>query len=195
MKEPKNEPGLGRTALVLGGAGSLLAAYIVIGFFVAKWLRNLMDGPAFWLAIGTITGLILGVVNVALLIKKIFWGSKMDNMTPVINIVTRVTVIIMAGLVMGWALHHETRAVTLGMALGLLAGLVNFRYLALKVRRVTAAVAKQGKSSFSLGFCYKNQFCNSGYHVFQSNMSISRWRQRLSACSSPSFWLFPWGYI
>ncbi|WP_339251884.1 ATPase F0F1 [Paenibacillus sp. FSL P2-0136] len=75
MKEPKNEPGLGRTALVLGGAGSLLTAYIVIGFFVAKWLRNLMDGPAFWLAIGTITGLILGVVNVALLIKK-FLGEQ-----------------------------------------------------------------------------------------------------------------------
>ncbi|WP_342476276.1 ATPase F0F1 [Paenibacillus sp. FSL H7-0350] len=75
MKEPKDEPGLGRTALVLGGAGSLLAAYIVIGFFVAKWLRNLMDGPAFWLAIGTIAGLILGVVNVALLIKK-FLGEQ-----------------------------------------------------------------------------------------------------------------------
>ncbi|ETT79504.1 ATP synthase I [Paenibacillus sp. FSL R7-277] len=82
----------------------------------------------------------------------------MDNMTPVINIVTRVTVIIMAGLVMGWALHHETRAVTLGMTLGLLAGLVNFRYLALKVRRVTEAVAKQGKSSFSLGFATRISF-------------------------------------
>ncbi|MEK3900496.1 MULTISPECIES: ATP synthase subunit I [unclassified Paenibacillus] len=82
----------------------------------------------------------------------------MDNMTPVINIVTRVTVIIMAGLVMGWALHHETRAVTLGMTLGLLAGLVNFRYLALKVRRVTEAVAKQEKSSFSLGFATRISF-------------------------------------
>ncbi|WP_405104851.1 ATP synthase subunit I [Paenibacillus sp. FSL K6-1217] len=82
----------------------------------------------------------------------------MDNMTPVINIVTRVTVIIMAGLVMGWALHHETRAVTLGMTLGLLAGLVNFRYLALKVRRVTESVAKQEKSSFSLGFATRISF-------------------------------------
>lgn len=59
---------------------------------------------------------------------------------------------------MGWALHHETRAVTLGMTLGLLAGLVNFRYLALKVRRVTEAVAKQEKSSFSLGFATRISF-------------------------------------
>lgn len=42
---------------------------------MAKWLRNLMDGPAVWLAIGTIAGLILGVVNVALLIKK-FLGEQ-----------------------------------------------------------------------------------------------------------------------
>ena len=82
----------------------------------------------------------------------------MDNMTPVINTVTRVTVIIMAGLLMGWALHHETRAVTLGMALGLLAGLVNFRYLAMKVRKVTQAVASQENNSFSLGFATRISF-------------------------------------
>lgn len=70
MKEQKKEPGLGRIALVLGSAGSLLAAYIVIGFFVARWLRRLMDGPPWWLAIGTIAGMILGVVNVVMLVKK-----------------------------------------------------------------------------------------------------------------------------
>ncbi|NQX47152.1 ATP synthase subunit I [Paenibacillus tritici] len=82
----------------------------------------------------------------------------MDNMTPVINTVTRVTVVIMAGLLMGWALHHETRAVTLGMALGLLGGLVNFRYLALKVRKVTEAVAKKERGSFGLGFATRISF-------------------------------------
>lgn len=76
----------------------------------------------------------------------------MDNMTPIINTVTRVTLVLMAGLVMGWALHHETRAVTLGMTLGLLAGLVNFRYLALKVRRVTQSIANKEGNAFSLGF-------------------------------------------
>lgn len=76
----------------------------------------------------------------------------MDNMTPIINTVTRVTLVLMAGLVMGWALHHETRAITLGMTLGLLAGLVNFRYLALKVRRVTQSIANKEGNAFSLGF-------------------------------------------
>lgn len=82
----------------------------------------------------------------------------MDNMTPLINIVTRITLIIMAGLVMGWSLHHETRAVTLGMTLGMLAGLVNFRYLAIKVRRVTQAVVDQQRRSFSLGFATRISF-------------------------------------
>lgn len=82
----------------------------------------------------------------------------MDNMTPLINIVTRITLIIMAGLVMGWSLHHETRAVTLGMTLGMLAGIVNFRYLAIKVRRVTQSVVDQQNRSFSLGFITRISF-------------------------------------
>lgn len=82
----------------------------------------------------------------------------MDNMTPMINTVTRLTLVIMSGLLMGWALHHETRAVTLGMSLGLLAGLVNFRYLAVKVKRVLMAVANQEKRSFSLGFATRISF-------------------------------------
>ncbi|WP_379199199.1 ATP synthase subunit I [Paenibacillus sp. GCM10012306] len=69
-----------------------------------------------------------------------------------INTVTRVTLVLMAGLVMGWALHHETRTVTLGMALGLVAGLVNFRYLAVKVRRVTQSIANKEGNAFNLGF-------------------------------------------
>ncbi|MBW4081711.1 ATP synthase subunit I [Paenibacillus sp. S150] len=76
----------------------------------------------------------------------------MDNMTPMINAVTKVTLVLMAGLLMGWALHHETRTVTLGMTLGLLGGLVNFRYLAVRVRMVAESVANQEGRAFSLGF-------------------------------------------
>lgn len=75
MKEPKGEIGLGRTALVIAGAGTMLAAYIVIGFFAARWLQNLLEGPRSWLAIGTITGMLLGTINVVLLIKK-FLGEQ-----------------------------------------------------------------------------------------------------------------------
>jgi hypothetical protein len=76
----------------------------------------------------------------------------MNDMTPLISAVTRSTLAIMAGLVMSWALHHETRDVTLGMTLGLLAGIVNFRYLAVKVRRLTEAVAEGTGFPRSLGF-------------------------------------------
>jgi hypothetical protein len=82
----------------------------------------------------------------------------MDNMTPMINTVTRVTLVLMAGLLMGWALHHETREVTLGMTLGLVAGLVNFRYLAVKVRRVTQSIASNEGNAFSLGFVTRISF-------------------------------------
>ncbi|MBW4081712.1 ATPase F0F1 [Paenibacillus sp. S150] len=75
MKEQRNGPGLGKTALVIGSAGTMLSAYIVIGFFTARWLQDLMDGPEYWLAIGTITGMFLGIIHVVLLIKK-FMGEQ-----------------------------------------------------------------------------------------------------------------------
>ncbi|AIQ76888.1 MULTISPECIES: AtpZ/AtpI family protein [Paenibacillus] len=75
MKEQNSKDSLLQTALVIGSAGTLLAAYILIGFFAARWLKDLMEGPKYWLAIGTITGMILGIVNVALLIKK-FLGEQ-----------------------------------------------------------------------------------------------------------------------
>jgi ATP synthase protein I len=75
MNEPDKKDSLVRTGLVIGSAGTLLAAYIIIGFFVARWLKDSLEGPGYWMAIGTITGLILGIVNVVLLIKK-FLGEQ-----------------------------------------------------------------------------------------------------------------------
>lgn len=62
-------------ALSIGGSGILLAAYITIGYFVGKWLMNAVEGPSFWIAAGCMTGLILGVLNIALFIKK-FLGEQ-----------------------------------------------------------------------------------------------------------------------
>ncbi|AIQ38254.1 ATPase F0F1 [Paenibacillus sp. FSL R5-0345] len=75
MKEQNSSDSLLQTALIIGSAGTILAAYIVIGFFAARWLKDLMEGPKYWLAIGTITGMILGIMNVVLLIKK-FLGEQ-----------------------------------------------------------------------------------------------------------------------
>lgn len=62
-------------ALSIGGSGILLAAYITIGYFIGKWLMNVVNGPSFWIAIGCLSGLILGVLNIALFIKK-FLGEQ-----------------------------------------------------------------------------------------------------------------------
>ncbi|MCL6601914.1 MAG: ATPase F0F1 [Paenibacillus sp.] len=75
MNEPKENDSLIRTGLVIGSAGTLLAAYIIIGFFVARWLKDYLEGPNYWVAIGTITGMVLGIVNVVMLIKK-FLGEQ-----------------------------------------------------------------------------------------------------------------------
>lgn len=82
----------------------------------------------------------------------------MDNMTPIITAVTRCSLAIMAGLVMGWALHHETRTITLGMTLGMVGGLANFRYLAVKIRRVTEVIARNEGRAYGLGFATRISF-------------------------------------
>ncbi|MCM3786054.1 ATPase F0F1 [Neobacillus mesonae] len=64
-------------ALSIGGSGILLAAYITIGFFAGRWLMNLMNGQAYFIAIGCMVGLVLGVLNIAIFIKK-FLGEQND---------------------------------------------------------------------------------------------------------------------
>lgn len=75
MNRPDHNNNLWQTALYLGTAGSLLSTYILIGFFGGRWLRAFLDGPSYWLAIGTISGLVIGVVHVVILIKK-FLGEQ-----------------------------------------------------------------------------------------------------------------------
>ncbi|AJS60410.1 ATPase F0F1 [Paenibacillus sp. IHBB 10380] len=75
MNEPNNNNNIWQTALHLGTAGGLLSTYILIGFFGGRWLRGLYNGPSYWLAIGTISGLVLGAIHVFVLIKK-FLGEQ-----------------------------------------------------------------------------------------------------------------------
>ena len=77
MKNPKSQDNPWLIALYISGAGGLLAAYILIGFFVGRWLSGLLDGPRSWLAIGTLIGLFVGILNIALLIKK-FLGAQRE---------------------------------------------------------------------------------------------------------------------
>ncbi|WP_019635566.1 AtpZ/AtpI family protein [Paenibacillus fonticola] len=75
MKIPDNNGNPWIAAAYISGAGFLLATYIVVGFLSAKWLAERFDGPNYWIAIGAITGLVLGIVNVFVLIKK-FLGAQ-----------------------------------------------------------------------------------------------------------------------
>lgn len=76
----------------------------------------------------------------------------MDDIASIVKGVTKVSLIIMAGLLMGWALHPETRIYTLGMVLGMAGGLVSTRHLSSKVRNVAHAVTTPGSRAYSLGF-------------------------------------------
>lgn len=77
MKNPKKQDSPWLIALYISGAGGLLTVYILLGFFVGKWFGELLDGPKLWLAIGSLVGLFLGILNIALLIKK-FLGAQSE---------------------------------------------------------------------------------------------------------------------
>ncbi|MBX4152197.1 AtpZ/AtpI family protein [Paenibacillus sp. FSL W7-1279] len=77
MKNPKSQDNPWLIALYISGAGGLLAAYILIGFFAGRWLAEWLDGPRYWLAIGTVIGLCIGILNIALLIKK-YLGAQSE---------------------------------------------------------------------------------------------------------------------
>lgn len=62
-------------AAYISGAGFLLVISVFVGFFGARWLVEHFDGPRYWIAIGTIGGLLLGIVNIIVLIKK-FVGAQ-----------------------------------------------------------------------------------------------------------------------
>ncbi|MNI01653.1 putative F0F1-ATPase subunit [compost metagenome] len=62
-------------AAYISGAGFLLVISVFVGFFGTRWLVEQFDGPRYWIAIGTISGLLLGIVNMIVLIKK-FMGAQ-----------------------------------------------------------------------------------------------------------------------
>lgn len=77
MKNPNGQDSPWLIALYISGSGALLAVYIVTGFFAGKWLAEWLDGPRYWLAIGTVCGLFAGIFNIALLIKR-FLGAQSE---------------------------------------------------------------------------------------------------------------------
>lgn len=76
----------------------------------------------------------------------------MNEMHAIVNGTTRVTFLLMSALLFGYALLPDYRAETLGMTLGLAAGLINVRYLSMKVAQVSEIATQSNKKRVSLGF-------------------------------------------
>lgn len=75
----------------------------------------------------------------------------MNEMHAIVNGTTRVIFLLMSLLLFGYALLPDYRAYTLGMTLGLAAGLINVRYLSTKVSQVTEIATQSNKKRVSLG--------------------------------------------
>lgn len=76
----------------------------------------------------------------------------MTDIGAIVNTITRIAFIFMSASLLIWAFAPDYRAESLGFLLGVVIGLINIRYLAVKVIRITESVANQQNKRFSLGF-------------------------------------------
>lgn len=76
----------------------------------------------------------------------------MTDMGSIVNMITRVAFILMSASLFVWAFAPEYQASSMGFLLGVLVGLINIRYLAMKVRQVTESIANKRGGKLSLGF-------------------------------------------
>lgn len=73
-----------------------------------------------------------------------------DLTTSIVNIVTRVTILLLAAFFLGWALYPVYQSEISGLILGLVGGLFNVRYLSIKVRQLAElAVSRNAGGSAS----------------------------------------------
>jgi hypothetical protein len=75
----------------------------------------------------------------------------MDETIAIVKTVTRLSLLIMSALLVGWVMYPEYRTVTMGMVLGMGVGLINTSYLSMKVRKLAKALASQERA-FGLGY-------------------------------------------
>ncbi|WP_339220344.1 ATP synthase subunit I [Paenibacillus sp. FSL W7-1332] len=75
-----------------------------------------------------------------------------DLTTSIVNGVTRVTVLLLSALFLGWAMYPEYRPDISGLVLGIVGGLFNVRFLSIKVRQLVDLAVSQERRRFSFGF-------------------------------------------
>ncbi|RCX19126.1 ATP synthase protein I [Fontibacillus phaseoli] len=76
----------------------------------------------------------------------------MDDLNSIVTVVSRITLLMLSALFLGWAFLPEHRPLCNGLILGLAAGLVYVRFLSAKVRGLVNLVVSQEKKRYSFGF-------------------------------------------
>lgn len=76
----------------------------------------------------------------------------MDQLHSITVAVTRITILILSVLFLGWAFLPAHRTILSGVIFGLVVGLINTNYLANKVRKLAQLVLGQENKRFSFGF-------------------------------------------
>lgn len=76
----------------------------------------------------------------------------MNDLSSIVHAVTRVTFFLLSGSLLVWVLFPEQRPLFLGLIIGLAAGLLNFRYLYIKIHQVSESVVTPGGKRVSFGF-------------------------------------------
>lgn len=67
-----------KVALYLGGMGMVFAIWIVIGYGIAAWAVNSLGASPIWKGLGAIAGMIAGITNIILLVKR-YLGDQQDG--------------------------------------------------------------------------------------------------------------------
>jgi len=58
------------TALYISGVGVLFAVWIILGYLLAAWSVDRFGAPSMVKALGAIAGMVIGIVNIILLVKR-----------------------------------------------------------------------------------------------------------------------------
>ena len=76
----------------------------------------------------------------------------MNDLSSIVNAVTRATFFLLSGSLLVWVIFPEQRPLFLGLIIGLAAGLFNFRYLHIKIHQVSESAATSGGKRVNFGF-------------------------------------------
>lgn len=76
----------------------------------------------------------------------------MTDMDKIVQAITRVTYLLISVSLLGCVFFPDLRPIMAGFLIGAVIGLINVRYLAIRIHKVTESVVNQESRRFGLGF-------------------------------------------